>query len=92
MLITEGLQRYAVFRDGMGCIVCVVLNYLLLPRYGIMAAAVVAIVSNVTAGYLADAIIPAYRHLFVRQTKALLWGWKDVVKAKDMLSHRNTNH
>ena len=92
MLVTEGLQRYAVFRDGMGCIVCVVLNYLLLPRYGIMAAAVVAIVSNVTAGYLADAIIPAYRHLFVRQTKALLWGWKDVIKAKDLLSHRNTNH
>ena len=92
MLVTEGLQRYAVFRDGMGCIVCVVLNYLLLPRYGIMAVAVVAIVSNVTAGYLADAIIPAYRHLFVRQTKALLWGWKDVIKAKDLLSHRNTNH
>ena len=78
MLITEGLQRYAILRDGLGCIVCVALNYLLLPRYGIIAAAIVAITSNVAAGYLADAIIPAYRHIFVRQTKALFIGWKSV--------------
>ena len=85
MLVTEGLQRYAILRDGFGCIVCVVLNYLLLPRYGIMAAAFVAIASNVAAGYLADAMIPAYRHLFVRQTKALLLGWKDVLSLRTLL-------
>ena len=27
MLVTEGLQRYAILRDGFGCIVCVLLNY-----------------------------------------------------------------
>ena len=43
MLVTEGLQRYAIFRDGLGCIACIALNYILLPRYGIVAAAVVAI-------------------------------------------------
>ena len=79
MLVTEGLQRYAIFRDALGCISCIVLNYFLLPRYGILAAAYVAIASNVVAGYLADALIPAYRHLFVRQTKALLTGWKDII-------------
>ena len=84
MLVTEGLQRWAILRDGFGCIVCVVLNYLLLPRYGIMAAAFVAIASNVAAGYLADALIPAYRHLFVRQTKALLLGWRDMVHVLDL--------
>lgn len=85
MLIAEGLQRWAIFRDGLGCVVCVTLNYLLLPRYGVMAAAFVSIASNVAAGYLADAIIPAYRHLFVCQTKAVLLGWKDVLRAKHIL-------
>ena len=85
MLVTEGLQRWAILRDGFGCIVCVVLNYLLLPRYGIMAAAFVAIASNVAAGYLADAMIPAYRHLFVRQTKALFVGWLDVIHIQQIL-------
>ena len=79
MLVTEGLQRYAILRDGLGCITCIVLNYLLLPHYGIMAAAIVAIVSTVTAGYLADAFIPAYRHLFAKQTKALALGWRSLI-------------
>ena len=88
MLVTEGLQRYAIFRDGFGCLVCILLNYLLLPRYGILAAAFVAIASNLAAGYLADAFIPAYRHLFTRQTKALVLGWRDVVKLKSLLQYK----
>ena len=86
MLVTEGLQRLAIFRDGLGCLVCVVFNYLLLPRYGIIAAAFVAIASTVAAGYLADAVIPAYRHLFVRQTRTLLTGWKDVTALRQLIS------
>ena len=82
MLVIEGLQRYAIIRDGTGCIACIVLNYLLLPRYGIVAAAFVAIISNVIAGYIVDAVVPAYHHLFVHQTKALLWGWKDLLILK----------
>lgn len=86
MLVTEGLQRYAILRDGFGCLVCVVLNYLLLPRYGIMAAAFVSIASNIAAGYLADALVPAYRHLFVCQTKTLLLGWMDIKNIKSILT------
>lgn len=78
MLVVEGLQRWAMLRDVLGCICCVALNYVLLPAWGIVAAAVVAIASNLVAGYLADALIPAYRHLFVCQTKALLLGWLDL--------------
>ncbi|MBQ0057389.1 MAG: flippase [Bacteroidales bacterium] len=78
MLVIEGLQRYAIFRDMFGCLVCVVLNYLLLPHYGAIAAAFVTIIANVAAGYVADAFIPAYRHLFVMQTKALFTGWRNL--------------
>ncbi len=88
MLVTEGLQRFAILRDGFGCIVCVALNYILLPRYGIVAAAFVAIASNVAAGYLADAFIPAYRHLFVSQTKALLFGWHDIIHLKSVIANK----
>ncbi len=86
MLVTEGLQRYAILRDGFGCIVCVLLNYLLLPRYGMVAAAFVSIASNIAAGYLADAIVPAYRHLFVCQTKTLATGWRDLTHVKNIFA------
>lgn len=88
MLVVEGLQRWAVIRDSFGCLICIGLNYLLLPRYGIMAAALVAILSNLAAGYVADAFIPAYRHLFVQQTKALFIGWKDCVHVKQLLTRQ----
>lgn len=88
MLITEGLQRWSIFRDGLGCVVCVVLNYLLLPRYGVMAAAFVSIASNIAAGYLADAVIPAYRHLFVCQTKALMTGYTDLLRFNSLFKKR----
>lgn len=84
MIVIEKLQKYAIFRDAFGCIVCVGLNYLLLPHYGVAAAAVVAILSNVAAGYIADIFIPPYHHLFHRQTKALLFGWKDLLNVKQL--------
>lgn len=88
MLVAEGLQRYAILRDSIGCIVCVGLNYVLLPRYGVIAAAFVAIASNVAAGYLADALIPAYRHLFIRQTKAIVLGWRDLSQIKTFIGKK----
>ena len=86
MLITEGLQRYAIFRDSMGCAVSIILNYLFLPYYGIIAAAFVSIVSTVAAGYIADAFIPAYRHLFLYQTRTLLTGWRDILSVRQFLA------
>lgn len=79
MLVVEGLQKFAILRDSFGCIVCIILNYFLLPVYGVIAAGLVTIISNIAAGYIADAFIPAYRHLFVMQTKSLLFGWRDIV-------------
>ncbi len=86
MLVVEGLQKWAVCRDMLGCIVCIGLNWLLLPRYGMMAAAVVAIASNVVAGYVADALVPPYRHLFVQQTRALFCGWRDMLHLRRLLT------
>lgn len=85
MLITEGLQKYAIFRDLLGCIVCVIANYYFLPTYGVIAAAVIAITSNIVAGYLADAIIPAYRHIFIQQTRCIFLGWADLLSATGIL-------
>ena len=79
MIVIQGLQKWAVFRDGLGCLMCIFLNYLLLPRYGALAAAVVAIISNLTAGFLADALVPAYRPIFRCQLRALLLGWQSLI-------------
>ncbi|MCH5179122.1 MAG: flippase [Prevotellaceae bacterium] len=85
MVVVERLQKWVFFRDILGCVVCVVLNWLLLPRYGAIAAAFVAIAANLAAGYIADAFIPSYHHIFRQQTKALLFGWRDLVHIRKLL-------
>ncbi len=85
MIIIEGRQKWVFLRDILGCVVCIALNYMLLPIYGAVAAAYVAIAANLVAGYFADALIPAYHHLFIRQTRALLLGWKDLIHIKEMI-------
>ncbi|MBO8440453.1 MAG: flippase [bacterium] len=85
MIIIEKLQKYAVIRDVFGCIVCVLLNYFLLPIYGVIAASYVAIIANLAAGYFADIFIPKYRHIFTCQCRAILLGWKDLRKLLVMI-------
>lgn len=85
LLIIEGLQKFAILRDAFGCLICVIFNLLLIPRFGATGAAIVAILSNLAAGYIADLFIPQYRHFFRMQSKALLFGWKDIFKIKTLL-------
>ncbi len=86
MVIVERLQKWVFFRDVLGCIVCVGLNWWLLPKYGAIAAAFVAIAANLAAGYLADLLVPAYRHIFRQQTKALFLGWRDLIHIKQLFN------
>lgn len=85
LIIIEGLQDYAILRDGTGCIVCVLLNYALIPVLGTVGSAIVAIISNFVAGYVTDLFVPKYRHFFKMQTKAIFFGWKDIFRIKEIV-------
>ena len=87
IIIVERLQKWVFFRDILGCIVCVGLNWWLLPKFGAVAAAFVAIAANIAAGYIADVLIPAYRHIFRMQTKAILLGWRELASIPMLLKH-----
>lgn len=76
IIIIENLQKYTIWRDVLGCFVCVILNAILLPKIGVKGAAFTAFISNISAGYFSDILIPCYRHIFKKQTCAILWGWK----------------
>lgn len=87
MIIIEGIQRVVFLRDVLGCMVCVGLNWLLLPHYGAVAAAVVAILSSLMAGYLADALIPSFRTIFRMQTRSLFLGWLELKNVKNIIKN-----
>ena len=80
MIIVESKQKYTLFRNIIGCGACIVLNYLLIPNFGLKGAAYASILTSICAGYLSHLIIPQYRYLFTKQTRSLLIGWKDLTR------------
>lgn len=78
LMIMEHIQKMSVIRNIVGCALCVILNYLLIPVLGIIGSAWVTIITVIVSGYIVNAFIPAYREIFKSQCKSVLWGWKSL--------------
>jgi len=70
--LVEGLQKYSFYRAFAGVILNIVLNYFLIPAYGVIGAAIATVISQAVAAYLLNAISLKTRPMFLMQTKALL--------------------
>ena len=70
--ITEGLQKIALIRISIATVINIVLNFLLIPHYGISGAAISTLVSFAFAGYFGNAFFGKTVKLFVLQTSSLL--------------------
>ena len=78
IIILEGIQKWAVLKNLLGCAACVILNYILLPVYGIIGSAWVAILTTLIAGWLGNILIPSYRGIFKLQVYSVFCGWKEL--------------
>lgn len=79
MIIIEKQQKYAFIRNLIGCVVCIVLNLLFIPRYGIVGSAIVTIITTLFVGWIANLLIPPYWRYFCFQSKAILFGWQELL-------------
>lgn len=70
--LAEGLQIYSVYRAAAGLIINIVLNYYLIPIYGVVAAAYTTVFSQFIAAYLLNFINFKTREMFYIQTRCLL--------------------
>ena len=85
MIITEGIQKYAVLRNLIGCVINITLNLFLIPNLGVIGAAICSVITAFCTGYLAHAIIPIYGHIFKMQTRSIFIGWKDLIHVQKLL-------
>lgn len=84
IIIIEGIQKWAVIRNLLGCAVCVALNWLVLPRFGVMGAAWVTLATVAVTGWLGNLLIPPYHRIFVLQAKAIFSGWQIIFRRKQL--------
>lgn len=86
MIITEGIQKYVSMRNIVGCLTCIALNLCLIPQYGILGAAYVALITIFVSGTMANFLIPSYRHIFYKQLRAIAVGWIDILHIRQLLN------
>ncbi|MDH2432991.1 flippase [Pokkaliibacter sp. MBI-7] len=71
-LIVQNLAHLRIFRALAGLVINVVLNYLLIPPYGLMGAAWATLASQMCASWLSNLFTAATRQSFYWQTRSLL--------------------
>lgn len=71
-LVCENLQRYSLYRTSIGAVVNVALNFVLIPRMGIVGAAVATLVAQAIVGLFFDVCAKRTRPLFLIKIKSLL--------------------
>ena len=86
LIIIEGIQKVLVVRDLLGCLACIGLNWFLLPRFGVMGAAWVTLVTFGLSGFLANAVIGPYRHIFQIQIRGIVEGWRTMFRFRSLLN------
>lgn len=69
--INEGLQKYALSRNLAGLLIGVILNYILIPKYGAEGSVYATLIAFGCAGYLFDALSKKTRCAFIQKSKAL---------------------
>ena len=70
--LAENLQMLAFNRTFLGAIVNILANLLLIPKYGIVGAAIGTVLSQIAAAYLFDFFHPKTRNTFWMKTKSFV--------------------
>ena len=71
--ISEGLQKHLTINTVVGAIVNVLLNLLLIPRYGIYGAAIATVISQALASYFMNLMFQRTRLNFFRLTRSVIF-------------------
>ncbi|WP_297303526.1 flippase [uncultured Coprobacter sp.] len=88
LIIIENIHQVAFIRNIIACFVCVICNYILIPRWGIIGSAWATIITVMFTGGIANIFIPRYHHIFKMQCKSLFMGWKDVAQIRQIFVSR----
>ena len=70
--INENFQKLSFWRTFYGMIINVILNFILIPKYGIIGAAFATLISQAMAAYFFDAFNKETRIMFFMKTKTLI--------------------
>lgn len=85
--INEGLQKYSTINTVVGAIANVILNLILIPKYGIYGAAIATVIAQSLASYFMNICFSETRRNFLRLTGSIGFSkWFVVTNSKEATS------
>lgn len=69
--LSEGLQKFAFYRTLSGAIINIILNFVLIPMYGLIGAAVATLIAQTLAAFVFDVFSKKTRMIFFMKLKTL---------------------
>jgi len=76
--VAENLQKYSFYRTFCGAIINILLNFILIPKYGIIGAAIATLVAQLIASYIFNLFNQKLFITFQLQTNAILWLFRNL--------------
>lgn len=73
MLVIQNLNKHNLIKSLQGLLLNVILNLVLIPKYGINGAAIATLISQFHASYFYYLFFKKTRHIFFLQTKSILF-------------------
>lgn len=73
LLIVDGLQKHELYKSLCAAIINIILNFLLIPLYGINGSALASIMALMIANLIYFLLIPNTRFIFESQIKSLIF-------------------
>ena len=73
MLVIENLNKHNLIKSIQGLSINIILNLILIPKYGINGAAIATLISQIYASYIYYFFFKKTRHIFLLQTKSILF-------------------
>jgi O-antigen/teichoic acid export membrane protein len=83
IIIIEGIQKFTVFRNLIGCFISLSMNFLLIPNYGVIGSAYAIVLTFAFSGYLSHLFVKPYKFLFKIQTNSIFTGWSSLLHLKN---------
>lgn len=78
--LTENLQKLSFYRTILGAIINIVLNYILIPTYGVLGSAIATVTAQAFSSYFGDLLSKETIPIFYIKTKAIFFPIRVVKK------------
>ena len=87
-LTAKNMEKKVFYRNMLGLVINLLLNFLLIPKYGITGAAIATLASWIVAGYIYDIFDKDVRYMFFLKTRALLFFGLDLIIIRKMKNEK----